>query len=108
MLTKLQSGRLFQCVAVLVAGLLLAGFASGPILRGIALFLIVEDSLDRAAAIVPLGGQTPFREMEAAKLYRAGLAPQVVIVRAAPSAETEALRELGFETPEAWEQVVKC
>ena len=86
-----------------MAGLLLAGFASGPILRGIALFLIVEDSLDRAAAIVPLGGQTPFREMEAAKLYRAGLAPQVVIVRAAPSAETEALRELGFETPEAWE-----
>jgi uncharacterized SAM-binding protein YcdF (DUF218 family) len=98
MLTKLETNRLLQCVAVLVASLLLAGFASGPILRGIALFLIVEDPLEHAAAIVPLAGQTPFREMEAAKLYRAGLAPQIVIVRAAPSAETEALRELGFET----------
>ena len=67
-----------------------------PILRGIASFLIVEDSLERAAAIVALAGQTPFREMEAAKLYRAGLAPQVVIVGEAPSAESEALRELGI------------
>src|SRR5215831_7368497 len=95
-LTKIQRGCLFRCVAVLVAGLLLAGFANDPILRGIALFLIVEDPLEHAAAIVPLGGQTPFREMEAAKLYRVGLAPRVVIVRAAPSAESEALRELGF------------
>jgi uncharacterized SAM-binding protein YcdF (DUF218 family) len=86
-LTKLQSGRLFQCVAVLVAGLLLAGFASGPILRGIALFLIVEDPLEHAAAIVPLAGQTPFREMEAAKLYRAGWAPRVVIMRDAPNGQ---------------------
>ena len=78
MLTKLQTNRLLQCVAVLVAGFLLAGFASGPILRGFAAFLIVEDPLEHAAAIVPLGGQTPFREMEAAKLYGAGLAPQVV------------------------------
>jgi uncharacterized SAM-binding protein YcdF (DUF218 family) len=102
-LTKLQSCRSFQCATVLAVGLLLVGLASNPILRGIAAFLIVEDSLDRAAAIVPLGGQTPFREMEAAKLYRAGLAPQVVIVGATPSAETEALRELGFKERQEWE-----
>ena len=103
MLNKLQSSRLFQCVAVLVAGLLLAGLASAPILRGIADFLIVEDSLERAAAIVPLVGQTPFREMEAAKLYRAGLAPQVVIVQGASNAESEALRDLGIRKREGWE-----
>ena len=103
MLTKLQSNRSFQCVAVLMAGLLLASFAGAPILRGIASFLIVEDSLERAAAIVALAGQTPFREMEAAKLYRAGLAPQVVIVRDPPSAETEALRELGIKKRQGWE-----
>ena len=34
-----------------------------------------------AAAIVALGGAPPFREMEAAKLYRAGWASRVVIVR---------------------------
>jgi uncharacterized SAM-binding protein YcdF (DUF218 family) len=102
-LTKLHTDRLFQCVAVLVAGLLLAAFASGPMLRGIALFLIVEDPLERAATIVPLGGQTPFREIEAAKLYRAGLAPHVLVVRSAPSAEFEALRELGFKERQEWE-----
>ena len=103
MLTKLQTNRSFQCVSVLVAGLLLAGLASAPILRGIALFLIVEDSLEHAAAIVALAGGTPFREMEAANVYRAGLAPQVIIVRDAPSAETEALRDLGIRTRGGWE-----
>jgi uncharacterized SAM-binding protein YcdF (DUF218 family) len=94
---------LFQCFAVLVASFLLAGFASAPVLRGIADFLIVEDSLEHATAIVPLGGQTPFREMEAAKLYRAGWAPQVVIVRTAPNAESEALRGLGIKERQDWE-----
>lgn len=88
---------------VLVAGLLLAGLANAPILRGIADFLIVEDSLERAAAIVPLGGQTPFREMEAAKLYRAGWAPRVVIVQGASNTESQALRDLGIRKREAWE-----
>src|SRR5262245_4874837 len=103
MLTKLQRGHLFQCVAILVAGVLIASFADDRILRWIALFLIVEDPLKHAAAIIPLGGQTPFREMEAAKLYRAGWSPQVIIVGGAPSAEAEALRELGFKQPQLWE-----
>jgi uncharacterized SAM-binding protein YcdF (DUF218 family) len=100
---QVTKGRLFQCVAVLVVSLLLAGLASAPILRGIANFLIVEDSLEHAAAIVALAGQVPFREMEAAKLYRAGLAPQVVIVEAGPNAESQALRDLGISTRGGWE-----
>lgn len=99
---KLNSSRSFQCVAVLVAGLLLAGFAHVPILRQIASFLIVEDSLRPAAAIVALSGQTPFREIEAAKLYRAGLAPIVIIVREAANKESQALRQLGIKKPENW------
>jgi uncharacterized SAM-binding protein YcdF (DUF218 family) len=102
-LTKLQSSRSIQCVAVLVAGLLLAGFAGAPILREIAAFLIVEDPFGRVATIVPLQGQTPFREMEAAKLYRAGWAPQVVIVHPVPRAESKALHDLGIRTRGAWE-----
>ena len=74
MLTKFRNSRRLQCVAVLLAGLLLVGFAHVPILREIASFLITEDSLQPAAAIVALGGDPPFREMEAAKLYRAGWA----------------------------------
>src|SRR5437773_1191894 len=103
MLTKFRNSRALQCGALLLAGMLLAGAAHIPILREIASFLIVEDSLRPSAAIVPLGGQTPFREMEAAKLYRAGWAPAVVIVPGVPSKESEALQELGIKRAEEWE-----
>lgn len=89
--------------AVLLTGILLLALAHLPIFRGIGSLLIVEDTLEPAAAIVALGGQTPFREIEAAKLYHAGLAPLVVIVREAPTAESEALRELGVNKVPQWE-----
>jgi hypothetical protein len=89
--------------AALLAGIVLVAFAHVPILRGISSFLMVEDSLAPAAAIVALGGQAPFREIEAAKLYHAGLAPQVVIVREAPTAESQALQHLGVTKVPQWE-----
>ena len=58
-------------------------------------FLVVEDSLRPAAAIVALGGQTPFREMEAANFYRNGLATQVFIVREAPECRIECAKTVG-------------
>ena len=85
-----------------MAATLLAGFGHVPILREIASFLIVEDSLQPAAAIVALGGQTPFREIEAARLYHAGLAPQIVIVREAPNAQSEVLLQLGVKRVQEW------
>jgi len=103
MLTKLPASLSLQCLGVLLVGVLLAGLATAPILRGIADFLIVEDSLEHAAAIVALAGQVPFREIEAAKLYHAGMAPQVVIVRGGPNAESQALRDLGIRTRGGWE-----
>lgn len=103
MLTKLPASLSLQCLGVLLVGILLAGLATAPILRGIADFLIVEDSLEHAAAIVALAGQVPFREIEAAKLYHAGMAPQVVIVRGGPNAESQALRHLGIRTRGGWE-----
>src|SRR5205823_6205360 len=84
-------------VAALLVGIPLAAFGHAPILRGLASFLIAEDSLQPAAAIVPLGGQTPFREIEAARLYHAGWAPQVVIVRKAANAESKALQKLAIK-----------
>ena len=64
---------------------------------------MVEDPLRPAAAIVALGGQTPFREMEAANFYRSGFATQVFIVREAPNAESDALKQLGIKKPQTWE-----
>jgi uncharacterized SAM-binding protein YcdF (DUF218 family) len=103
MLTKFRNSRRLQCVAVLLAGMLLVGFAHVPILREIASFLIIEDALEPAAAIVALGGDPPFREMEAARLYRAGWAPGVVIVRGARREESKTLRDMGIEVAERWE-----
>ena len=87
----------------LLAMIVLVVVGHGTVLRGFASFLIVEDSLERAAAIIVLAGHLPFREMEAANLYRAGLAPQMIIVRPARSAESEALELAGINKPEPWE-----
>src|SRR3989337_1629550 len=103
MLTKFRNSRGLQCVAVLLAGMLLVGFAHVPILREVAAFLMIEDSLEPAAAIVALGGDPPFREMEAARLYRAGWASRVVIVRAVRREELKALQDMGIEVGETWE-----
>ena len=79
------------------------GGPHAPLLRSVATALIVEDALEPAAAIVALGGQVPFRPMEAAELYRAGWAPRVVVVRGARLEEHQALRRLGIVLPESWE-----
>ena len=50
-----------------------------------------------------LGGQPPFREIEAAKLYRDGWAPRIVIVRGARREEAKALDDLRIEITESWE-----
>ena len=89
--------------AVLLAAIVLVGAARVPILREVASFLIVEDSLKPAAAIVALGGQAPFRQIEAARLYHAGWAPLVFVVQEGPSDEAEALRELGIQVVPEWE-----
>jgi uncharacterized SAM-binding protein YcdF (DUF218 family) len=67
------------------------------------MFLIVEDPLEPAAAIVVLRGQVPFREMEAAALYHAAWAPKLVLVKNAEWEAGQALRALGVPFPAEWE-----
>jgi uncharacterized SAM-binding protein YcdF (DUF218 family) len=86
-----------------LATVALLAVAHAPLLRAVASFLIVEDSLIPASTILILGGGTPFREMEAAKLYKAGWASQVIIVRDSGSEESRALENLGVKVQEAWE-----
>jgi len=67
-------------------------------------FLVTEDRLAPASAIVVLGGEPPYREMEAASLYRAGWAQRVFIVPNANEAIREdAYRTLGLSLPAEWE-----
>ena len=65
--------RRFAVVAVAAAAVALAAFA----LMEAGAWLVLEDPLQPADAIVVLGGGAPFRAMEAAKLYNQGWAHQV-------------------------------
>lgn len=103
MLKAYYRGPLFLWVAGFAIGLTLFSLASTPILRSMANFLIVEDALEPAQAIVSLAGQTPYREMEAAKLYQAGWAPQIIIVGRNSSDRCESFRNSGRKKNYTWE-----
>jgi uncharacterized SAM-binding protein YcdF (DUF218 family) len=79
--------------AILVAlavGLIV--FAS-IIFLGVGRWLVVEDPLDKAQAIVVLSGRIPMRAQEAARLYNEGYAPQVWLTRAnEPAASLQEMR----------------
>ena len=62
----------------------------------IAEWLVVEDPLIRAPAIVVLNGYFPFRAMEAAYLYQQGWAPEVWLIQESSPAQEEALGQLGM------------
>jgi hypothetical protein len=56
-------------------------------------WLVVEDPLEKATAIVVLSGRMPLRAMGAAKLYREGYAPKVWLTHSTePGATLEAMR----------------
>jgi uncharacterized SAM-binding protein YcdF (DUF218 family) len=62
---------------------------------GVGQWLMVADPLEPAKAVVVLSGRVPFRAMEAASIYRAGLAPEVWLTREVVGPEEQALDRLG-------------
>lgn len=60
-------------------------------------WLVVEDPLEPAAAIVILGSQPPYRAMEGASLYKDGWAPEIWVLSPVIPEETEVLAEMGIE-----------
>src|SRR5580700_1664764 len=73
--TNPQRHRRMRRVVLGLAGILLLGGV--VILLGVGRWLVVEDPLEKAQAIVVLSGRMPLRAIEAAKLYREGYAPKV-------------------------------
>ena len=51
------------------------------IFLGVGRWLVVEDPLEKAQAIVVLSGRIPMRAKEAGRLYNAGYAPQIWLTR---------------------------
>jgi uncharacterized SAM-binding protein YcdF (DUF218 family) len=61
-------------------------------LLGIGRWLVAEDQVEKAQAIVVLSGHMPMRAMEAAKLYREGFAPKVWLTHSTePGASLKAM-----------------
>ena len=61
---------------------------------GVGRWLVVEDPLEKAHAIVVLSGRIPIRAIEAARLYREGYAPQIWLTR--PEQPAAALRSMNI------------
>ena len=93
----LTKRRWLRRVLILSLVLALTGALTPLGLRGIAYWLVVEDPLADARAIVVLGGGVPFRAMEAASLYEKEWAPEVWLTRSRAPAEEAALARLDIK-----------
>lgn len=78
-----RGGTLLWLLVLLLLGLLLllVYFLRAPLLRGVAEWWIVDEPLEKAQALVVLGGDNPMadRVRHAVALYRADWAPRVVL-----------------------------
>jgi len=82
--------------------------SSAFVFRFVGSWLSVEDPLQRADAIVVLGGHLPFRAMEAAAIYRAGWSATIWVTRPLKSVESKALDKLdvGFIPEDVYSELV--
>jgi uncharacterized SAM-binding protein YcdF (DUF218 family) len=79
---RFRNWRAFSVVAV--GGLVIALV----MFFGVGRWLVVEDPLVKATAIVVLSGAMPLRAVEAAKLYRQGYAPEIWLTHSTEPGET--------------------
>jgi uncharacterized SAM-binding protein YcdF (DUF218 family) len=86
---------LLVALLVVVALLVAAVLAHRPLLRAAGHALVVGDTPGRSDAIVVVAGGTPTRESRAADLYRAGVAPLVVVSRQSLPGRVQTLIAMG-------------
>ena len=71
-----------RAALLVLLSLVIVLIAFGAVLfLGVGRWLVVEDPLDKAQAIVVLSGRMPMRAKEAARLYNAAYAPQIWLTR---------------------------
>ncbi len=70
------------------------------LLQSLGSYLVVENPLEPASAIIVMGGELPFRAMEAAELYKSKWAPKIILARGKRGGEYYALRSLGIDIRE--------
>jgi uncharacterized SAM-binding protein YcdF (DUF218 family) len=82
---------------ILVPLSLVVALLAAVLFLGVGRWLVVEDPLEKAQAIVVLSGRIPLRAVEAARLYRAGCAPQIWLTR--PEEPTASLAAYNIAYP---------
>ncbi len=85
------AGRILWTAGALLLAAIAARFAGA--------WLVVSDPLQPARAVVVLGGQMPFRAMEATAVYKQGWTTEVWITPGRATVEDEALARLGIDKP---------
>jgi|SRR5580704_792901 hypothetical protein len=80
----------------------------GTFLLYVGRWLVVEDPLEKAQAIVVLSGRMPVRALEAAKLYRNGYAPKIWLTHSTEPGATLGAMGISYTGEEAYNvQVLK-
>jgi uncharacterized SAM-binding protein YcdF (DUF218 family) len=85
----------FAGAAVLAACLVATPFG----LNAAGRWLVIDDPLQHARSVVVLGGETPFRAMEAAAIYKKGWASEVWLTQHGLDEEGLAMARLGIDRP---------
>jgi uncharacterized SAM-binding protein YcdF (DUF218 family) len=83
--------------AVALCALLVVLVLATVVFFGVGRWLVAEDPLENAQAIVVLSGRMPIRAREAAHLYRAGYAPQIWLTQ--PEEPAASLEAFGISYP---------
>jgi len=93
-------GKLIRWLIVLpLLGLML--YVGHPFLfKAIGRYLVTENPLQKADAIVVLSGDSIARTLEAVRLYQDGWAPRIILTHQVLPKGYEALQRLGIKVPE--------
>ena len=90
--------RIFLSLGFGVIGICaLAYFVHSIILRGIGEYLVVEDALQPASAIIVLSGRPPLRVLEAVRHYKDGWAPKIILTQPLKGEHIYAFESLGID-----------
>jgi hypothetical protein len=91
--TVKRVGRRLLIVLAVLAALIVAAFWA---FRNAGRWLLIQDTLQPARAIVVLSGLTPYHAMEAAQIYRQGWAREVWLFKDDPRGADEAFAKLAI------------
>lgn len=95
---KRSRSRTFLYLGLGLMGFIVLAYLAHPIiLRSVGEYLVLEDTLQTAEAIVVLNGSAPLRVLEAARLYKDGWAPKIILSQSLRRGDFYAFEALGIK-----------